>query len=161
MDRDIASETRRSAEQHSLQQSQPGSAGVAIRGSRPTCRGGISGRAVAAVRGLHGQLGVLLSFSSWLRRRDLPICAGRWRRRQRERSERGTERWRCRDRGIYPHQGHHALPDRLRFAHARLGRCRRSRRPGTVRYDAGEIAPGEGRGAGAMVLERPIATAAR
>ena len=29
---------------------------VAIRGRRPTCRGGISGRAVAAIRGLRGML---------------------------------------------------------------------------------------------------------
>ena len=57
MDQDIALETRRSAEQHSLPRRPPLSARSPSVAAAPTCRGGISGWAVAAIRGLRGKLG--------------------------------------------------------------------------------------------------------
>jgi hypothetical protein len=57
MDRDIALETRRSAEQHSLPRMPPLSARSPSVVAARHAGEGISGPAVAAIRGLRGKLG--------------------------------------------------------------------------------------------------------
>src|SRR5262249_9538215 len=105
----------------------------------------------------------VVSLSSWLRRRDLPLCAVPWRRRQRGTPQRGAEQrsqaWRRLHCRIDPLEGNPALPARLPSPPPGLGRRRRSRCPSAARCDAGEIASGKSRGASATVLECAVAPA--